>query len=123
MAVTAQELLDLCNPAQLADALKAVLVGEIIPGLVPSVLTYSGLTSSATQVMPVAGGITAVTLADDTPLAIVLNGASGAGEVNVSYDADGVATLVFNAAVTGFKVAMSHTLPTGLVSVLLATEF
>lgn len=123
MAVTAQELLDLCNPAQLADALKAVLVGEIIPGLVPSVLTYSGLTSSATQVMPVAGGITAVTLADDTPLAIVLNGASGAGEVNVSYDADGVATLVFNSAVTGFKVAMSHTLPTGLVSVLLATEF
>lgn len=125
---TIEELLNLCNPAQLADVLKAIKFPDIVRGLVPRTVVLTGLTSAAAHEMqdtdgnPLPGSILYVTDSSDTALTIILSGAVGAGECKVEYDEDGLATLTFNAAVTGFKVGMGHTLPAGLVSTLLAAE-
>lgn len=125
---TVSELLSLHNPATVADVLRAIKFDQIITGLVPQTVVLTGLTSAASHTMQdtdgndLPGGILAVTDSSDTALTIILAGAVGAGECKVEYDSDGLATLTFNAAVTGFKVAMSHTLPVGLVSTLLAAE-
>ena len=67
---------------------------------------------------PVYGAVGTVTDSSDTALTKVLAGAVGAGEVLVTYDADGRPTLTFNAAVTGYKVEMHHTLPAGMAAAL-----
>ena len=125
---TVSEVLEHSNITDLAHALKKLKIHTWIAGQIPRVVTRTGLANAAAQILYTADGqpsapvkqpfqIHAVTLADDTPLAIILNGAVGSGEVLVAYDADGVPTLTFNAAVTGFKIA-GCPLPTGWSTIL-----
>lgn len=123
---TVEDRLTLGNIAHLSSALDKVDIVGIIKGLVPRTIVTTGLTSLAAQPVveadgttPVYGSVTAVTDSSDANLLIILSGAVGAGEVLVTYDSDGRPTLTFNAAVTGYKVAMGHTLPATLVTVLL----
>lgn len=115
MQQTVQQALTDASLTNLADALRCIDLGALVAGMVPRWVTYSGLTSSATQVLnaatdgsgdSLAATIHAVADSSDAPLAIVPGGV-GAGEVKIAYDAQGVPTLTFNAAVTGFKVLLS----------------
>ena len=124
---TAEDHIRKSNIHSLANGLDAISFVEIIKGPVPRTIVTTGLTSLAAQplvdddgVTPVYGAVGAITDSSDTGLTKILAGAVGAGEVLVTYDADGRPTLTFNAAVTGYKVEMHHTLPATLVSVLLA---
>jgi|JI10StandDraft_1071094.scaffolds.fasta_scaffold37141_2 hypothetical protein len=124
---TAEDHIRKSNIHSLANGLDAIDFVSIVKGLVPRTIVTTGLTSLAAQplvdddgVTPVYGAVGAVTDSSDTGLTKILAGAVGAGEVLVTYDADGRPTLTFNAAVTGYKVEMHHTLPATLVSVLLA---
>ena len=124
---TVLDRLNEANPSTLDVAFDQIKIGQIITGLVPRTIVTTGLTSLAAQVLvdndgvtPVYGAVGTVTDSSDTGLTKILAGAVGAGEVKVEYDEDGRPTLTFNAAVTGYKVEMHHTLPATLVSVLLA---
>lgn len=124
---TVEDRLRSSNIASIANALDKISFVDIIKGLIPRTIVTTGLTSLAAQPVveadgetPVYGSVTAVTDSSDANLLIILSGAVGAGECLVTYDADGRPTLTFNAAVTGYKVAMGHTLPASLISVLLA---
>ena len=125
---TAADLLEFSNPATLADALRTVKIGEIVAGLIPRTVTLTGLTSAAAQVMVDTDGnnlpglIASVNTSAPANLLIIHSGAVGAGEVLIEYDADGLATLTFEGAVTAFSVTMI-VIPTELSSVKLATEF
>ncbi len=125
---TVSEVLEHSNITDLAHALKKLKIHTWIAGQIPRVVTRTGLANAAAQILYTENGqpaspvgqpfqVHAVTLTDDTPLAIILNGAVGAGEVLVAYDADGVPTLTFNAAVTAFKVA-GCPIPTGWSTIL-----
>ncbi len=127
--LTVSDRLDESNIHFLASALDKAKIGTIIRGLIPRTIVTTGLTSLAAQplvdndgVTPVYGAVGAVTDSSNTGLTKILAGAVGAGEVKVEYDADGRPTLTFEAAVTGYKVEMIHTLPVKLSTVLLATE-
>lgn len=107
---TVQEHLDRCNINNLADVLKKLKLGELIPGLIPRWISKTGLANSATQIHYAADGVTpqpflvmAVNDGSNTPLAMVAGGV-GAGEVGVASDADGVPTLTFASALTAYKV-------------------
>ena len=125
---TVSEVLEHSNITDLAHALKKLKIHTWIAGQIPRVVVRSGLANAAAQILYTENGqpaspvgqpfqVHAVTLTDDTPLAIILNGAVGAGEVLVAYDADGRPTLTFNAAVTAFKVA-GCPIPTGWSTIL-----
>jgi hypothetical protein len=125
---TAEDRLRSSNVHSIANALDKIQFVDIIKGLVPRTIVTTGLTSLAAQPLvdndgetPVYGAVGTVTDSSDTALTKILAGAVGAGEVLVTYDSDGRPTLTFNAAVTGYKVEMVHTLPATLVSVLLAS--
>ncbi len=124
---TAEDHIRKSNIHTLANGLDAISFVDIIKGLIPRTIVTTGLDSLAAQPLvdsdgetPVYGAVGTVTDSSDTGLTKILAGAVGAGEVLVTYDADGRPTLTFNAAVTGYKVEMHHTLPATLVSVLLA---
>jgi hypothetical protein len=110
---TVQDHLDTSNIQHLAPALSQISFGELIAGMIPRQRVYAGLTSAAAQVLNSeldgsgdnqAGMILQVNDSSDTPLSIITSGAVGAGECKVEYSSEGVPTLTFNAAVTGFKV-------------------
>lgn len=109
---TIQERLALTLPTDLADCLHKVLIAEIVAGLVPRTVTLSGLTPAAAQVMVDEDGvecpglIASVNTSAPAGLTIIHSGAVGAGEVKIEYDANGLATLTFEAAVTAFSVTM-----------------
>lgn len=109
---TVQDHLDTSHITYLPSALSKIGLGELIAGLIPRWISYTGLTSSATQVLnsetdgsgdDQAAIILAVNDGSNTPLAVV-NGGVGAGEVGVAYSSEGVPTLTFSGAVTAFKV-------------------
>lgn len=123
-----QDLLNQANPAYLPSALKTIDgFGDLIAGLIPAWYTYAGLTNQAAHVLneeldgtgdDQAAIILQVAETGNTPLTIVPDGV-GAGEVQVAYSSEGVPTLTFNAAVTGFKVCMLK-LPANLATNLAA---
>ena len=124
---TAEDHIRKSNIHTLANGLDAISFVDIIKGLIPRTIVTTGLESLAAQPLvdsdgetPVYGAVGTVTDSSDTGLTKILAGAVGAGEVLVTYDADGRPALTFNAAVTGYKVEMHHTLPATLSSVLLA---
>ncbi len=115
MQQTVQQALTDASLTNLADALRCIDLGAFVAGSVPRWVTYSGLTSSATQILnaatdgtgdSLAATVHAVADAANAPLAMVPDGV-GAGEVKIAYDAQGVPTLTFAAAVTGFKILVS----------------
>lgn len=117
---TTKEALNLANPNSVPDMLRKVSAGDILGGLIPTANARTGLASNATQVNDLPGALLAVESPAGTNLTIVGPGATpAAGEVAVSYDADGVATLTFNAAVTAYT-ALQLTLPAGLGATLAA---
>lgn len=105
MAVTILNALDNAGPNDLADRFRQVQIGSILDGLRPRLTARTGLTSSATQVHNLPGAILAVTDTAGTTAITMVTGTPGAGEVQVTYDADGLATLVFGSgAVTAYNV-------------------
>lgn len=128
LAPTVSELLDQTNIHYLAHALHAVKLRELIAGQIPRWVSRTGLVNQTTQILYTENGqpavpvgqafqVMAVTLGDDTPLAMIAAGAVGAGEVLVAPDANGVTTFTFNAATTAFKV-YGCPIPGGLSTIL-----
>lgn len=122
---TVSDALDEANPSNLPDAIREVSLGTLIGGLIPRWRTFAGLTSAAAQVLnseldgsgdSQAAIVLAVCDAANAPLDIVQTGV-GAGEVEIAYSSEGVPTLTFNAAVTGFQ-ALICPLPSGLATAL-----
>lgn len=118
-----QDLLNESNIAYLASALKEIGLGDLIAGMIPRWRTFAGLSSNATQVLNTeldgtgdsqAAIVLAVCDASNAPLAQVQTGV-GAGEVQVAYSSDGVPTLTFSGAVTGFQ-ALIMPLPAALAT-------
>lgn len=101
---TIQTRLNLANPNDLPDRLRQVLIGDILDGLRSRVVARAGLTNQATHVHSLPGSIEHVTDTAGTTALDVVVGAPGAGEVQIAYDANGLATLTFSAAVTGYQV-------------------
>ena len=101
-----QEALNIANPNSLPDMARRVELGDIVAGLIPRVAARTGLASSATQVEPEPGAILAVTDTAGTTAITMVTGTAGAGEVTVSYDTDGVATLVFGSGAVLGRGAM-----------------
>lgn len=117
---TVQEALNIANPNSLPDMVRKVTLGDIVAGLIPRLEARTGLVSSATQVEPEPGPILSVSIATGAVLLILMDGVAAAGEVLVTYDADGVATLVFgDGAQTAYKV-LKMVMPAGLDAVLTA---
>lgn len=125
-----RDVLDNALPTNLPDAIREVQLGTLLAGLIPRLRVYTGLTSAAAQVLnseldgsgdDQAGVILQVNDSSDAPLAIITSGAVGAGECKVEYDSEGVPTLTFNAAVTGFKV-LCQFLPAGFGTALNVTK-
>lgn len=123
-----QDLLNQANIAYLPGALaKLDGFGDLLAGMIPRWRTFAGLTSAASQVLnkeldgtgdSQAAIVLAVCDAANAPLAMVQTGV-GAGEVGVAYSAEGVPTLTFNGAVTGFQ-ALIMPLPDDLATNLAA---
>jgi hypothetical protein len=115
---TVQQNLNQANPTTVPDMLRKLRAGDLLAALAgaasaPQALVRSGLSSSATQVEPEPGQILAVASSADAHQTIVgPTVAPGANQVAISYSASGVATLVFNGAVTGYKV-LKHIQPDG----------
>jgi len=118
-----QDLLNESNIAYLASALKEIGLGDLIAGMIPRWRTFSGLTSAAAQVLnkeldgsgdAQAAIVLAVCDASNAPLAMVQTGV-GAGEAQVAYSSEGVPTLTFSGAVTGFQ-ALIMPLPDNLAT-------
>lgn len=120
MSRTLKDSLNAANPNSLPDRLRQISLGDLLAGLIPRWVARTSLTSSATHIHTQPGAIMAV--ADDagTTNLLIVQGTPGAGEVQISYDSNGLATLVFAAAVTGYKVKQ-QVLPSGL-GALLALE-
>jgi hypothetical protein len=117
---TVTEALDLSNPNDIADLLRQIGVGAIMAGMIPRLIDRTGLASSATHVEPEPGAILSVDLAGTTVTIMSPNDTAAAGEVEVTYDADGVATLVFgDGAQTAYSVVKS-VMPAGIGATLAA---
>jgi len=115
---TVQDRLNTASPSDIADRFRQLPIGDILAGLIPSQATYAGLASSATHVNPVAGNITAVSVSAAAKVIVDSTVTAGAGEVQVTYDAQGVGTLVFgDGANTGYTVTL-NALPAGLATIL-----
>lgn len=97
---TAEDHIRKSNIHTLANGLDAISFIDIIKGLIPRTIVTTGLDSLTVQPLvdsdgetPVYGAVGAVTDSSDTGLTKILSGAVGAGEVLVTYDADGRPTL------------------------------
>lgn len=103
---TVRQALNIAQPNDLPDMLRKVGLGDIFAGLVPTRVVRTGLTSSATQVEPGPGTVLFVESSAGAQKVILTkpDATPGAGDVVVTYDANGVATLVFNAAVTAYTI-------------------
>jgi hypothetical protein len=125
MSLTVQDQLDIANDstvcnmlAQLRDA-NGDGFGKLISGMIPQWYARSGLTSGATHIETNPGLVQAILLSGTEKL-IVYDGAAGAGEVKVTYDAAGIPTLVFgDGANTGYSV-LKMEMPIGLLASLAA---
>lgn len=117
---TVQEVLNSANPNVICEGLRAISFGSIIAGLVPRLVQRTGLASSATQVHNAPGIILQVQDAAGTTALSIVNSTAGAGEVQVTYDSNGIATLVFgDGANTGYD-CICTVLPAGLATALAA---
>jgi len=115
---TVQDRLNTASPGDLPDRFRQLTLGDLIAGLIPSERTLSGLTSSATHIHDIPGLIVGVALGA-VPKAIVLSAdTAGAGEVKVTYDSDGLATLVFGDGANTAYTVVATQLPAGLGATL-----
>lgn len=113
MSKTTQQILnDASSPndsavalAQLRDALGFGFGSMLAELFVPAWKVRTGLNSSATQLETLPGTIVLVADAAGTSAKAIVPGTAGAGEVTVTYDSNGIPTLVFgDGAVTGYQV-------------------
>lgn len=113
MPITLTQQLDKAGPNDLPDRFRQVEIGQIIAGLIPTTIDRLGLVSQTTHVEPEPGIILLVQQPAATSAVIVGPGVTpGAGEVQVVYDENAVATLEFPAAVDTYLVVKT-TLPVG----------
>lgn len=125
MSITVQDQLDEASASGITDVALAMLrdadgngFGYILAGLIPRTYSRTGLDSSATHIEPEAGAILAITDSAGTTGLVMTTGTAGAGEVKVTYDSEGVATLVFgDGANTAYNV-IKQVLPAGLATAL-----
>ncbi len=118
---TVQKRMNIASPSDLADRNRQVQMGDVVAGSIPVLVDRTGLASSATQVHSAAGQIVTVSNGGGTALGIVNPDVTvGATTVVVAYDADGLATLTFNAAVTAYSATYMPA-PAGLGATLAAT--
>lgn len=117
---TVQQALNTAQPNDFPAMMNKIRFGDILAGLVPTRVERTGLDNSATHVEPSPGMILFVDVGG-TQQAILTGPAAapGANQVRVTYDADGVATLVFGAANTGYFVVRTAA-PSGLAAILAA---
>lgn len=117
---TVQERLNTASPNDVADRLRQVNIGDIVQGLIPKLNSRTSLASSATQVHDKAAVILQVSTGAGAERVIINPDVTvGALTVVVTYDTEGVATLVFNSAVTAYDVtelALSAGLGTALAA-------
>lgn len=118
MADSVQDRLNKASPNDLPDRFRQVSVGDILAGLIPAERTLTSLTSSATHVHDVPGVILAVALGAAQVVIVTSADTPGAGEVGVTYDTNGVATLLFGDGANTAYTVVAMSLPTGLGTVL-----
>jgi len=116
--LTNQDAINLANPNSIADLLRQIPAGDLIAGMIPRVISRT-VASNAVQVEPEAGAILSVADAAGTSALAIVTGTPGAGEVQIAYSAEGVATLTFASPVTGYQVVKT-VLPAGLATYLAA---
>lgn len=120
MADTVKEGLDTANPNSVASWLQKVKLGTFLASYLKPVERERTVASSATQVHDVPATILAVSTGagGTTARAIITSGVTvGATTVNIAYDAAGVPTFTFNAAVTEYTV-IEQVEPTDLAAAL-----
>lgn len=118
---TIQDQLNTASPADVADRLRQVLIGDILAGLVP-VERSRTVSSSATQVHDVAATIISVAITTAAKVIVPSGVTAGAGEVQVTYAAaTGIPTLVFGDGVTTAYTVVEQTFPSTLVATLATT--
>lgn len=117
MAQTIKDALDIANVSDLPTRMQQVKIGTLIQGMIPTLNARTGLTSGAAQVHNRAARIMAVSTGGAVRTMVPAGDTPGATTVAVSYDAAGVPTLTFNAAVTAYTV-QECVLPTALGTTL-----
>lgn len=118
---TVQQALDTANPNDIAVRLRQVTTGALIAGMIPSERTLSGLASSATHVHDIPGVIHQVALAAAQKNIVTSADTPGVGEVGVTYDTNGVATLLFGDGANTAYTVIATQLPVGLGATLALT--
>lgn len=114
---TVQERLNTASPNDIADRFRQVSFGDIVQGLIPKINARTGLASSATQVHDTAGLIRTVNVGSALRAIVNPDVTPGAATVQITYDSNGVATLVFNAVLTAYTVTETAR-PAGLGTTL-----
>lgn len=126
MPETIQDKLNLASANDLPAMLRALAdadgdgFGTLLQGLIPRRIARSGLTTSATHVEPEAGLISIVEVGTASLVIVGADSTAGAGEVKVTYDTDGVATLVFGDGTTDNYDVTKTVLPDGFGAALAA---
>ena len=115
---TVQDRLDTASPNDLPDRFRQVSMGVLIAGLIPAERTLTSLASSATHVHDVPGVIHQVALGAAQKVIVTSADTAGAGEVKVTYDTNGLATLVFGDGANTAYTVVAQSLPTGLGATL-----
>lgn len=117
MVDTTKEGLDRSNPNYLPSLMQEIKAGTLLAGLIPVVTLRPTIASAAVHVHTVPGTI--LTVSTGATAVLIVDGLStpGAGEVAITYDSEGIATLTFQAANTTYDVTQ-HVLPA-----LLGTAF
>lgn len=114
MADSVQDRLNVASPGDISDRFRQVSMGDILAGLIPAERTRTGLTSGATHVHDVAGMIITVALGTAPVLIVASADTPAAGEVGITYDTNGVATLLFGDGANTAYTVVAMSLPAGL---------
>lgn len=113
MAHTKKDALNDANVTTLPTLFRESAIGSIIAGLIPSEITRTGLTSGTTHVHNSRGLIVSVASGTTAQTIVTSNVTLASNQVKITYDANGLPTLVFNAATTAYTV-VELALPEGL---------
>lgn len=115
--LTVQGSLDNANITDLASRLQELKgFGVLLAGLIPVERTRT-VASSATHIHDIPGIITAVALGAVQKSIVLSADTPAAGEVGVTYDTNGLATLLFGDGVNTEYTVLQTQLPTGLAAI------
>jgi hypothetical protein len=118
---TVQERLNTGSPSDIADALRFISFGDLLAGLTPVEATET-VASGTVHVIPTSGQVQTMSTAGTALVIVDSTVTPGAGEVSIAYDANGVPTATFQAAVTTYTYTQTG-VSTGLAGLLAATAY